>query len=374
MTADEAVVTSKAGRFGPGARRTAGVVGTVVGVAAAGVAAGIAAERLLLGRSRRVTDNDPYRDEPFGALGADETRTVTTADGIDLHVEIDGDPAAPLTVVLVHGFCLDIGTFHFQRKLLRTMPGVRVVAYDQPGHGRSGRIKAGEYSIDQLGRDLRTVLDETTPEGPVVLIGHSMGGMVIMALAEQSPELFGVGERVAGVALVASSAGEMSGVTFGLPRLLARFRTPLLPVITGAGRATAGVLDRARLAHTDLAWALTKRYGFGSTKVSPSLVSYVEHMNAVTPTDVMARYLRTIDAHNRFPALTRFEDSPTLVIVGDEDLLTPVEHAQAICRVLPLAELVIVPNAGHVVMLEHHEAVNAVLGPFVRNLVPEGDR
>jgi pimeloyl-ACP methyl ester carboxylesterase len=357
-------------RVGPATRRKVGVIGTVVGVAAAGVAAGVAAERLLLGRSRRVTDADPYKDEPFGALGADETRTVTTTDGLDLHVEIDGPADAPLTVVLVHGFCLDIGTFHFQRKLLRTIPGVRIVAYDQPGHGRSERLKDGEYSIDQLGQDLRTVIDETTPGGPVVLVGHSMGGMVIMALAEQSPELFGVGQRVAGVALIASSAGEMSEVTFGLPRVLARVRTPLLPLITSAGKATAGVFDRARLAHTDLAWLLTKRYGFGSTKPSPALVSYVERMNASTPTDVVARYLRTIDQHNRFPALTRFEDSPTLVVVGDDDLLTPVEHAEAIIKVLPRAELVIVPDAGHVVMLEHHEAVNAVLGPFVRNLVP----
>ncbi|GAA1795743.1 alpha/beta hydrolase [Luedemannella flava] len=357
------------GRF---SKRKVGIVSAVVGVAAAGIAAGVATERILMGRNRRITDADPYKDEPFGALGADETRTVTTADGLDLHVEIDGDPAAPLTVVLVHGFCLDIGTFHFQRKLLRTIRGVRIVAYDQPGHGLSGRLRSGEYSIQQLGRDLRTVIDETTPAGPVVLVGHSMGGMVIMALAEQSPELFGVGQRVSGVALVASSAGEMSGVTFGLPKVLAKVRTPLLPVITNAGRLTAPVWDRARQAHTDLAWMLTKRYGFGSTKVSPSLVSYVERMNASTPTDVVARYVRTIDAHNRFPALTSFEDSPTLVIVGDEDLLTPVEHAEAICRVLPLAQLVVVPNAGHVVMLEHHEAVDAVLGPFVRNLVPGG--
>ena len=361
--------TTNGGRLN---RRKVGVVSAVVGVAAAGVAAGVAAERLLLGRSRRVAGTDPYKDEPFGALGADQTRTVTTTNGLDLHVEIDGDPDAPLTVVLVHGFCLDMGTFHFQRKLLRTIPGVRIVAYDQPGHGRSGRLASGEYSIQQLGRDLRTVIDETTPTGPVVLVGHSMGGMVIMALAEQSPELFGVGERVAGVALVATSAGEMSGVTFGLPKVLARFRTPLLPLITNAGRLTAGVWDRARQANTDLAWLLTRRYGFGSAKVSPALVSYVERMNASTPTDVVARYVRTIDAHNRFPALTSFEDSPTLVIVGEEDLLTPVEHAEAICRVLPLADLVIVPDAGHVVMLEHHEAVDAVLGPFVRNLIPGG--
>jgi pimeloyl-ACP methyl ester carboxylesterase len=351
-------------------KERAGLVGTLVGVAAAGVAAGVAAERLILGRTRRPTGADPYRDEPFGALPADEVCTVTTSDGLDLHVEIDGPADAPLTVVLVHGFCLDMGTFHFQRKLLKQTPGCRVVSYDQPGHGRSGRLQSGEYSIAQLARDLRQIIDETTPTGQVVLIGHSMGGMVVMALAEIAPELFDpTGAKVAGVVLVATSAGQLT-FSFGLPDVLSRFRKPLLPLVAGAGRATAGVVDRARQAHTDLAWLLTRRYGFGSTKLSPTLVSYVQHMNARTPMDVVARYLRTIDDHDRRPALTRLLDSPTLVICGDQDLFTPLEHSELICQVLPEADLVVVPGAGHVVMLEHAEAVNAVLTPFIRQLMP----
>jgi pimeloyl-ACP methyl ester carboxylesterase len=342
----------------------------VVGVAAAGVAAGVAAERLLLGRSRRITDADPYRDEPFGLLGADDYRTVVTDAGLPLHVEIDNPRASALTVVLVHGFCLDLGTFHFQRKMLREMDGVRVVSYDQPGHGRSGKITSGEYTIEQLGAALRCVIEDTAPTGPVLLVGHSMGGMTLMALAEQMPEWFGPGERIAGAVLMATSAGELGETAFNMPVLLSRFRRHLLPLVTSAGRATAGVMDRARQAHTDLAWLLTKRYGFGSAKVSPTLVSYVEHMNAATATDVVARYLHTLDDHNRRPALTAFEDSPTLVICGDEDLMTPVSHSEAICEILPRAELVIVPNAGHALPLEHSEAVNAVLAPFVRKLVP----
>lgn len=85
-------------------RRRAGLVGTLVGAAAAGVAAGVAAERLLLQRRRRPPTADPYENEPFGALEADEYRTVTTREGIALHVEIDGEADAPLTVVFVHGF------------------------------------------------------------------------------------------------------------------------------------------------------------------------------------------------------------------------------------------------------------------------------
>ena len=349
-------------------RRTAGIVSTLVGAAATGVAAGVAAERLLLKRKRSSSDLDPYGDEPFGELLADEYRTVTTDEGIALHVEITGDAMAPLTVVFAHGFCLDMGTFHFQRRALTGQDGIRLVCYDQPGHGRSGRLDKGEYTIDLLGAALRKVIEETAPIGKVVLVGHSMGGMAIMALADSCPELFKPEGLVAGAVLISTSAGEMSGVTFGMPQVLVRFRKPLLPLISGAGWVTAGMLDRAREASTDLAWLLTRRYGFGSSKASPALVSYVERMNSATRTESVARYLRALYGHDRVMALGAFTKIPVLVVCGSDDLLTPVEHSEAICDALPNAEMVVVPNGGHVVLLEHSEAVNAVLVPFLRRL------
>jgi pimeloyl-ACP methyl ester carboxylesterase len=352
-------------------RNRAGLIGTLVGAAAAGVAAGVAAERLLLQRRRRGATTDPYKDEPFGALEADEYRTVVTDEGIALHVEIDGEADAALTVIFVHGFCLDLGTFHFQRRALDGVPGIRTVSYDQPGHGRSGRMHKGEYTLDLLGAALRTVIDETTPTGQVVLVGHSMGGMAIMALADANPELFKPDGRIRGVVLISTSAGDLGGVTFGLPQVLVRFRKPLLPIVSGAGWVTAGMLDRAREASTDLARLLTRRYGFGSDKVSPSLVSYVERMNSATRTESVARYLRTLYTHDRTMALGALSHIPVLVVCGDEDLLTPVEHSEAICAVLPDATLLVVPHGGHVVPLEHHETIDAVLLSFVRPLAKE---
>jgi pimeloyl-ACP methyl ester carboxylesterase len=351
-------------------RRKAGIIGTLVGAAAAGVAAGVTAERLLLSRRRRGSDRDPYRDEPFGLLPADEYRTVVTDEGIQLHVEIVGDPKAKLTVVFVHGFCLDMGTFHFQRRALQGVPGIRMVFYDQPGHGRSGRLEKGEYTMELLGAALRRVLAETVKQGKAVLVGHSMGGMAIMAMADAAPEEFKPEGRVAGVVLVSTSAGELSGVTWGLPQVLVRFRKPLLPVISGAGWVTANMLDRAREASTDLAWLLTRKYGFGSTRPSPALVSYVERMNSATRTESVARYLRALYSHDRMLALGALTKIPVLVIVGSDDLLTPPEHSEAIAAALPEAESVVVPDVGHVVLLEHSEAVNAVLLPFVRKLLP----
>src|SRR4051794_18999314 len=135
------------------------------------------------------------------------SRTVRTDDGVDLHVEVDENPAAPLTVVLAHGFTARLAEWQLQRQALRRR--ARLVLFDQRGHGRSGWTRLSAATIDRTGRDLGEVLDATTPSGPVVLAGHSMGGMSVMALARQRPELFGT--RVVGVLLLATSAGGLVG-------------------------------------------------------------------------------------------------------------------------------------------------------------------
>ncbi|MBX6355300.1 MAG: alpha/beta hydrolase [Micromonosporaceae bacterium] len=358
-----------------GTSQRAGLLGAVL--AAAGVVGGIAAERALIRRSRR-REPDPYAAVKFGQQPYDEALTVTAPDGTDLYVEIvepvDGveldlgfDPGRPEPVlVFVHGFCLDMGTFYFQRAELARRGEYRMVFYDQPGHGRSGRLESGEYELPALGEALRAVLDATVPKGPVVLIGHSMGGMTIMAFAEQYPEMFG--DRVVGVVLMATSGGRPEQVKFGLPAMVGKLGQPLLPLLNGVTRVTGGVVDRARLASSDLAWLLTRRYGFGSPRPSPTLVSFVEQMNSHTSTETIARYLRTLYTHARYPALVALRHTPVLVVCGDHDMITPLEHSEEICRHLPDAELVVVPGSGHVVMLEHAEEVNAALFRFLEKI------
>ncbi|WP_420813625.1 alpha/beta fold hydrolase [Planosporangium thailandense] len=333
-------------------------------MAAAGVAAGITAERMLVRRSQR--QDDPFADEPFGQLPHDDELTVTTADGVDLHVEVLKSETGPddLTVIFVHGFCLDMGTFHFQRRAFQGR--YRMVFYDQPGHGRSGRLPAGEYTLDALGKGLASVIDATAPTGRIVLVGHSMGGMTIMALAEQNPQLFV--DRVAGVVLISTSAGNLDQVTFGLPEVVARFRHPLMPLVRNAGKITVAMVDRARRAATDLAWLLTRRYGFGTERPSPALVSYVEQMNSATSAEVIARYLRTLYTHARLLALAALRTVPVLVVCGDVDVLTPLAHSQEICEALPDAEMVVVENGGHVALLEHADEVNAAIGSFLQRI------
>jgi pimeloyl-ACP methyl ester carboxylesterase len=348
-------------------RKRAGLIGAVVGVAAAGVAAGVAVERLVVRRAQR---DDPYVEEPFGLLPYDETLTVETADDLELHVEVvepaEPSPSRP-TIVFVHGFCLDQGTFHFQRKALDTQGKYRMVFYDQPGHGLSTALDEGEYELPALGDALADVIKAVVPDGPIVLIGHSMGGMAIMACAEQHPGMFA--ERVSGVILIATSGGAINGShLFGLHPLVSRAAPSMLAVINTASKLSGGVIDKARAAGNDLAYLLTRRYGFGSDKPSPALVSYVERMNSRTSTVTVARYLRSLFSHARYPALRALESLPVLLIVGQKDMVTPISHSEEIARLLPHATYVTVPESGHMVMLEAADQVNEVIERFLAQL------
>ena len=342
--------------------RRVGIAAAVVGAVAAGTAAGVALERRAVGRARRAPD--PYADEPFGSLHS-AARTVYADDGVPLHVEIDGDVDGALTVVFVHGFTLSMDCWHFQRRDLRGLG--RLVFYDQRSHGASGRSRREHATIDQLGRDLYAVLNAVAARGPVVLVGHSMGGMTLLALADQHPELFrpiAEGGRIAGVALVGTAAGAFAETIFGIPGIVGRAVRPIAPGAIRAANRRAQLIESGRRAGSDIAFLLTRKLSYGGD-VPPSLVAFMEHMVAATPVEVMTEFFDTFLQHDKLDALKVLTDVPTLILCGEEDKLTPVRNSHIMAEALPDAELVVVPGAGHMVMLERPSVVDAALRRLV---------
>jgi pimeloyl-ACP methyl ester carboxylesterase len=345
------------------ARRRAGVIGGAAGIGAAVVATGLAVERYAVGRYRRGHDEESQ--QPFGRLPADRRRTVRADDGTPLYVEEIGPLDAALTVLFAHGYANSLGTWHYQRLGLADMenPTVRMVFYDQRGHGRSGQSVPERSTIDQLGEDLAAVLDAVAPSGPVVLIGHSMGGMTVMALADRRPELFG--ERIVGVALLSTSTGKMAEVTLGLPALLARVKNPIMPAVIKQLRRRAALADRGRHVAGDLVWLFVRRMGFGSKYVSGALVDYVADIIGSTPIHTLADFYSALMNHDKLAALPVLRDLPVLVAAGENDLITPPDHSRAIAAQLPDADLLIVDGAGHMVMMERAPLVNLHLRTFL---------
>ena len=405
-----------------GAWEKAGLVGAVIGVVAAGAAAGVAIERATVGREVRrkallaLDASAPYGslrgtpgfataedgtelyyeideiDGPDGVRRADEVHEIGAARGAapagaaDRPVPVAGQPAgprgrearargavrqsgaraaAPLTVVFSHGYCLSQDSWHFQRAALRG--AVRAVYWDQRSHGRSGRGRdqaaGGPATIDQLGRDLKAVLDAAVPEGPVVLAGHSMGGMTVMAFADQYPEY--VRERVAGVALLATSAGKLGAVTFGLPAVGARAFRAVAPGLLRVMGRQADLVERGRRATAELFAGLIKRFSFGGEDVDPAVARFADRLIGATPIDVVAEFYPAFTEHEKAEALAVLSGLPTLVLAGDKDLLTPSAHSVDIAERLPGARLVVVPDAGHLVLFERPELVDAALAGLV---------
>jgi pimeloyl-ACP methyl ester carboxylesterase len=345
--------------------RVATLVGGAIGVAATGAV-------IALTAAKRRAAVDPLVEERFGRLEPDRVRTVEADDGVALSVE-EVDPAdggrPELTVVLVHGFALSRRCWHFQRRDLArlTGPRVRQVLFDLRGHGRSSRGEAASYTIEQLAGDLSAVLREAVPDGPIVLIGHSMGGMTIMALAELEPELFA--DRVCGVVLVATSAGEIG--RRGLPRPLLSRYNPLTRGVSRLADWRPGLVELVRAAGGGITRRAIRSLAFGHGEISSSLVDFMLEMINVTPVRVLTDFVDTLNTHNRYAALAGLQHAHVLVIHGDEDLITPFPHAERIAAELPDAELVRAPGAGHMVMLEQPQLVTDQITTLLRQCAPD---
>jgi len=321
---------------------------------------GIELERRIV--AKRITRTSDADLEAFFSLRSDGP-DVTTPDGVVLHTEVDDGAADDLTLVFVHGYALNLDCWHFQRLHFRGR--LPQVFYDQRSHGRSTRSEAELCRVPQLAEDLYQVLGEVVGSGPVVLIGHSMGAMTIMRLAQSRPELFG--SRVLGVALLCTSAGELTDHSpiRGIPgRTFHRVAEPLM---AGLNRIPE-LVSQGRRAGSDLGYVVTPRMAFGSDDVPPSYVAVASEMLADIPLEVVADYYPAIGELDEYLALEMVSKVPTVVVGGENDMITPIEHTARIIEMLPNAEAIRVPECGHLGMIEKHEIFNAALDRLVERV------
>lgn len=351
------------------ARPAAGWIAAGVGVLAAGAAAtGYVAERLVRGRPllpggapRTVAEGaeeptgrllpEPEftpTTEGFGALRG-RSHEVKTSDGIVLYAETDPAPDAPAdapTIVFCHGYALSLDSWHYQRKALRGR--YPLVFWDQRGHGRSQVGEPEDVTFAQLGRDLGDVIDQVVPGAPVVLVGHSMGGMTVMELARQRPEL--VAERVTGVAFVATSAGGPESEPTGIS-LFGRTLGAVTGRALNAVARHATFADWGRRAVRDIESALVRRYSFHG-RVGPELSRFAAESIAATRLAVIADFLPRFASFDGRGPLTAYRDIESLVLAAGADRMLSPGDSDRIVDLLPNAEDVVVAGAGHLVMLE----------------------
>lgn len=347
----------------------------IAGLAAGAVAAGAGA---VLAASRLKPAVDPAVAEPLGELRGREL-VVPATDGVLLHVEVNGPteargPAevrgpddALVTVIFCHGYALHQDCWHYQRRDLGAC--ARLVFWDQRGHGRSGPLCGPPATIAQTGGDLHAVLEEVAPAGTrVVLVGHSMGGMSIMALATQHPELFG--PRVAGVVLVGTAAGGLSSPDRLLPWIPSPVRMVLqhaIPAVlrTAASGSRAVLVERGRKASRQIEVLATRFLAFGDPKMSVTVTDFLERMVRQAPVGVIAEFYAALLAHGAHEVPAALTRVPVTVVVPDRDRLIPPRLGLDLAEAMDGCRLVVVEGAGHAVILERPDVVNEAIASMV---------
>ena len=335
------------------------------GAAAGGAALGYLAER----RAMSAIDTDDAADLANPHAGA--RVEVRADDGTPLQAEVSG-PLQPeaggrqgaATLVLVHGLGLSQQTWHYQRRALESR--YRVVSYDHRGHGRSGRAASGDYSMAALGRDLGSVVAACAPNGPLVLIGHSMGAMAILAAVSSAPSVY---DRTVAVVLANSAGGSILGGAFR-STAAASLRTIQARLV--GGRFARRMLDSnnpAARPATDLSLLLTRQFGL-STDASPEVVAFLETQLRAAPPTVLggfAPHMTTADLADEAAALP----VPALVIIGQRDRITPPRQGQRLVEILPDAEPVEIEGVGHTSMLEAPEQFTAAVERFAGEMLAQ---
>jgi pimeloyl-ACP methyl ester carboxylesterase len=314
-----------------------------------------AAEHLLLARRRR---RDAEGGEDLGARACETVRLLQTPDGACLHVEETGRPSSRRGAIFVHGSAMRNDVWHYQKG---GIDGHRLLFYDQRGHGRSKPKGGADYLVETLAGDVELVREDAGLD-QVVLVGHSLGGMVVLALcAQRRAEL---GERIKGIVLVNTTHKPPIETMAGGAAVAHLERVLRRPFdFVGSHSHRIDVLRRVIRPSDALFWAVSLS-AFGPD-ASPKQVDFAYDMLAETSSDVIFDLLR---AYRHFRVTDELLDLavPALVIAGSHDRLTVPRASEDIAAHLPKAELAVL-EGGHLLMLEKHGEVNTMLRRFLED-------
>ncbi len=268
------------------------------------------------------------------------TRTVHSADGSRIHVEVHGPAGAP-AVVLAHGWTCS--TLFWAAQVRALAADHRVVVYDQRGHGRTPASAA--VGTEQLADDLEAVLASVLAPGErAVLAGHSMGGMTLMAAAGRPA----FAEHAAAVLLCSTGSRRLTTESLVLPMRPGRIRTRLTRLLIGA-RAPLGPVTR-------LSKRILKYVTMGPGS-APERVAECARIIHACPRAARAAWGHVLDGLD-LDAGVRELKVPTVVVAGTADRLTPIVHARRLAAELPqCVELLELAGMGHMTPVEAPETV-----------------
>jgi pimeloyl-ACP methyl ester carboxylesterase len=298
-----------------------------------------------------------------------EHREVVGADGSKLRVEFFGRQGAPV-LILTHGWGLDSTVWRYARAHLADR--FRLIVWDLPGLGKSKTPPDGRIQLDRFAEDLRTVIGLAEGQ-PVVLVGHSIGGMTLQTLAGLRPEL--MGEQVKGLVLL--------NTTFLRP-----IRTTAMSGLVQAVWPVVAVFMKLQIALSPLFHAMKwQSYMSGQTHMAARIGGFGRHVTRQQLEHtalLMTKASPAVEAKGDF-AMMDWDVSrklpdirvPTLVIVGDRDLITRPDAGETIAAAIPGARLQHMTGCGHMGFYEYNEAYDRAIADFATEVLkdaPGADR
>lgn len=288
---------------------------------------------------------------------------VQADDGIELHVEVQGNGG--LTIVFVNGINCTLRFWGRQRKALASLG--QLVFFDHRGHGRSDQTSPANANMDQLGRDLAAVIEATCPQGPIIVVAHSMGAIAVPALAKQRPELFGT--TIGGVALIDTIPGRWGDVFFDLPRFINQpmmcalyFAEPVLRRYFTTNRGRVGSFSSLSGQLATVVRADRMPGGRVLARTNLLYRAFSTKLGQVTrPTPTLLGFIASTATCDYRSALGTLGNAEALVIAGEDDRFIPLRHKKAVATRIPGSRLEIVPRGGHLSSLKRPAMVNGWL-------------
>lgn len=289
-----------------------------------------------------------------GELGLPPMREGTTRNGpVEVHWYETGPVDAPLTVVYVHGFNISSQSFYMQVRTLGVLP-VRQLLVDVRGHGRTAAaspIDPALLTVDAAADDIMSVLRDRVITGPLIVVGHSLGGPISLSLMRR----FAGELDLAGSVQISSAVDPFTDK--GLPRALGGafgrklYRmVQVLPLLSEAVR---------RAVTRSLAPILA--LGFYRDNMPWRVIKFHAAMIQDTPLSTYEGFFADLREHSERGAADVLARIPGYILVGDLDDVAPESQSRALNEVWPRAWLQVLPGSGHMPPLDAPGAVTSAI-------------
>jgi pimeloyl-ACP methyl ester carboxylesterase len=289
----------------------------------------------------------PGRDEPK-PIRSNRVQRLTRPDGSEIQIEFYGSDDAP-PIILTHGWGPDSTVWYYAKKQLTDQ--FRVIVWDLPGLGKSSKPRNRDYSLEKYARDLEAVL-HVAGEQPAVLLGHSMGGMILLTFCRLFPEQ--LGRRVAGLVVVDATYTNPLRTTI-LSKLLLALQKPMLEPLLHVAIALSPLLWLTSwLSYLNGFTLLTTEISGFTGRETRGQLNFSTLIGLKASPGVLARGTLAMLRFDETETLPQIS-IPTLVVVGKSDIATRPFANERISQAVPQAELAVLSPGGHMGLMERNQ-------------------